>query len=790
MTLRIRLSLIIAFMGLLSMTAAYITSDIYRDLILEHEEQALSQLIKLETDVQIDAHTKLVRELAMRLQKKPDFKKSVTTNDSQKLTFFLNDEFKQYYVTTGLLDIHSIYVLNKKFDLISQSTEGRDFGMHNHYMCKEQLAMAKKRTGLDRIRVLATPCSHMGLGLFSILTPVGTLSPIGYIQVIASPAKQLAHAHTKLNMPMQLQMPNKQIEFQSKDWPDEKLINQHSLISYPIKTPSGQLAFRIHMIRNNQILFNRLNSTRNWVMSTAGIISSLLVIIFLWIMNRSLLNPLGKLTRHLANIIKRRTLLGQKLHLSGSQEIKVLNESFNTLTDSLSTAQNKLENLAYTDQLTSLPNRSKLQEILAYHTNQSKHQKAPFALLLMDLNRFKLVNDSLGHHAGDILLQQVSERLRALLRKTDIVTPLAEADLPVLRENNIARLGGDEFAAVLPTVEHQEIALNMAHKIANELLPAFIIEGREFNIGISIGIALCPQHGTDAETLMRKADIAMYQAKNQEIDATLYDADTDTYQTNMLSLESDLRDAIHNDHLELFYQPKLILQQDTVEGCEALLRWTHPRRGNIPPDQFIPIAERNGLIHALTYWVIENSFAQLSKWQQTFKNLSISINLSAHNLSDSGLCSHLHQCLNKYRLDPEHIILELTETAIMSDPQHALDVLNTASEIGMKISIDDFGTGYSSLSYLRKLPVNELKIDRTFVMDMVNEQNDAIIVKSTIDLAHNMGLTVTAEGVEDETTMQQLKALQCDTIQGYYIARPMAPADFEKWLQNSHWRLL
>ncbi len=315
----------------------------------------------------------------------------------------------------------------------------------------------------------------------------------------------------------------------------------------------------------------------------------------------------------------------------------------------------------------------------------------------------------------------------------------------------------------------------------------FVVDNCNFSVGISIGIAQCPTHGKDPDTLMRHADIAMYASKNNDQGVTFYEEAIDNNSIKMLTLIDELKKAILTDELELLYQPKIDLRHNKLIGAEALIRWQHPEHGQIFPDQFIPRAEQSGLINDLPHWDLRTAIRQLGEWHEKQLVISVSVNLSAKNLLDPELVPALKRQLELHKVTPNRLYLEITETTIMSDPARSIIVLQELYDIGVKISIDDFGTGYSSLSYLKKLPADEIKIDRSFVMDMEHDVNDAIIVQSTIDLAHNMGLQVVAEGVESEAILDALRKHGCDLAQGYHIARPLKINDFHEWVKKSPW---
>jgi len=423
------------------------------------------------------------------------------------------------------------------------------------------------------------------------------------------------------------------------------------------------------------------------------------------------------------------------------------------------------------DELTGLPNRNLLYDRLQQAINLWHRAQKTVALLIMDLDRFKEINDALGHQSGDQILVQTAKRLREALRDTDTV----------------ARLGGDEFALLLPAGDAQQATL-LAAKALKALEPPYQINGIDIDVKASVGIAVYPDHGNNADDLIRHADVAMYQAKQQCSGFMIYTTESDTNSLNRLTLQGELRHAIENGELSLYYQPQVDLMSGAVTGVEALLRWRHPQRGFIPPDEFIPLAEMNGLISMLTELVLNKALHQYNIWRKTGIHLTIAINLSARNLHDARLPAHISNMLSALKIPPDHIHLEITESAMMLDPAKAKQVLDGFDNIGLGLAIDDFGTGYSSLSYLKRLPVDVIKIDKSFVIDMTKDESDASIVRATIDLAHTLGLRVVAEGVEDMETLSVLEKLGCDIVQGYYISKPVPPEELVRWLADNRFK--
>ncbi|HEY4485853.1 MAG TPA: EAL domain-containing protein [Nitrospiria bacterium] len=435
-------------------------------------------------------------------------------------------------------------------------------------------------------------------------------------------------------------------------------------------------------------------------------------------------------------------------------------------------AEKIIQHMAYYDTLTGLPNRNMLYDRLLNTIRINTDADKPFALLLMDLDQFKEINDTLGHHRGDLLLQQVGLRLQAALRPSDTV----------------ARLGGDEFAVMLPLSGSGDAEL-VAQKVMTALEPPFMIEGLPVAVEASIGIAIYPDHGANPDSLMQRADVAMYAAKKTGSGSIIYDAKHDRHSPRRLALMGELRQAIEQNQLFLHYQPKIDIKTRRVIGVEALARWKHSEHGFIPPDEFIPPAEQTGLIKPLTLWIFNKAQRQCLAWRREGRPLTMSVNLSARNLLDPHLPDQLAKLLQTSSGAPEGLELEITESAFMADPGRALESIIRLRTLGIRFSIDDFGIGYSSLAYLKKLPVDSIKIDKSFVINMAGNQNDAVIVRSTIDLAHNLGLKVIAEGVENQDIWDRLSALGCDEAQGYYMARPMPAEELTRWLDESPWGL-
>ncbi|HWE40340.1 MAG TPA: EAL domain-containing protein [Isosphaeraceae bacterium] len=429
-------------------------------------------------------------------------------------------------------------------------------------------------------------------------------------------------------------------------------------------------------------------------------------------------------------------------------------------------AQERLEYQASHDPLTGLPNRTHFQAALRGALAEGPGGRGLLALLLVDLDRFKEVNDTLGHHFGDLLLEQLGPRLREVVAGPGVV----------------ARLGGDEFGVLLPGADAAAAGRAAAALLAAIRRPV-VAAGKIIEVGASVGVALCPDHGDDPIALLRCADVAMYAAKRAGADFLVYGADQARYDPRRFEMIGELRRGIDDGQLVLHYQPKVDLRSRLVEGVEALVRWQHPREGLLAPGRFIALAEETGLIRPLTFWALREALRQSRTWHQEGINLRVAVNLSTDLLAISDFEATLVELLEGADALPGWLTLEITESAMMTDPARAHAIFTRLRDLGVKVSIDDFGTGYSSLAYLRDFPVDELKIDRSFVKALTARGSDACIVRTIIDLGHNLGLRVVAEGVEDAATADVLESLGCDSAQGYHFARPLAAADLAAWLE-------
>ena len=452
---------------------------------------------------------------------------------------------------------------------------------------------------------------------------------------------------------------------------------------------------------------------------------------------------------------------------SGVGDIQELAGDLENMRGKLVSLAHQLEHQAMYDSLTDLPNRALLDDRLGQAVTVGNREKTVFALLMIDLDSFKEINDTLGHYAGDTLLKEVSARFTLALRESDTV----------------ARFGGDEFAILLHGVTEVQ-AMDIARKMIGLIRRPYLLDQQSVRLGASIGVAQFPEHGKDASELLQHADVAMYAAKKRGDDVGIYSPELDRHSFLEMSLKNDLLDGIEKREFVVYFQPKLDLRTGRISAAEALVRWEHPRSGLLGPDLFISLAERSGFIGPLTDLVLEQVGKVFCSDLRTGDKLRIAVNLSPVSLRDDALPARIEALLEKVGWSPRHLDLEITESAILQSPRQAGEILMAMKSMGVGIAIDDFGTGYSSLSNLKQLPVTELKIDRSFISHMMTDSNDFAIVSATLRMAHDLGLKVTAEGVENKIVATRLIEMGCDTLQGYLLGKPMPWDEFLAWRQR------
>ncbi|HKT33019.1 MAG TPA: EAL domain-containing protein [Gammaproteobacteria bacterium] len=543
----------------------------------------------------------------------------------------------------------------------------------------------------------------------------------------------------------------------------DKYLGLASLLSPASATPVSvllQTSQSAAMVRN-----------RSWWRQIIGVLAGalLLALIGAWLLARNIVRPVRLLVSHASAVATGNST--EPITLSQRGELGELMHEFNRMQAAVSQREHSLRHLAEHDPVTGLANRLSLEKHIAREIDKPDDVNRRLAVLIVNLDRFKDINDSLGYDAGDRLLRAVGKRLRAIVADDDVV----------------ARIGSDEFGLLLCNITVSELHTRLDPIVA-ALSEPHQAEGLTLHVTAGTGVAIYPDHGRDASALLRHADMAKGTAKSRRLPYSIYDGSQDRHSLLRLSLLAELQNAINRNELQLHYQPKLSLDNRAVVAAEALVRWQHPAYGLIPPAEFIPMLEQTGNIGTVTQWAFRRAIAQAKAWQQAAMNMRVAINISAHDLREGNFARELERVLRAAQCNPQLLALEITESAIMEDVNQSIATFRRLRGLGLTLSIDDYGTGYSSMAQLKRLPVDELKIDKSFVMDMNQNSDDETIVRSIIELGHNMGLQVTAEGVESRASLALLHKLHCDTAQGNYISRALHAEHFHQWWQSGSWK--
>jgi diguanylate cyclase (GGDEF)-like protein len=581
--------------------------------------------------------------------------------------------------------------------------------------------------------------------------------------VVYDPLAGIGKLAERLRMPVLINDVAGNRVFSSPDWADASMAN-FVQSGYSLRTTANAPVLEIIAARNADELIVKIDRTNDRLLVIVALALLLSVGLALLIVRYSVFKPLQSLSYQL----KARWARSDETRQDKGKD-KDSPVSFHALGELYET----LRDMAIRDPLTGTYNRALLEDRLSQLIAEHHRKPAIAAILLIDMVRFKYVNDMLGHHTGDLLLQKVVARIADVLRESD----------------TLARLGGDEFVVLLPDTDAGQ-AEQVAQKIIQSMQREFEVKGHKLSASVSIGIALMPEHGEEVDELLRNADYAMYTAKSGNIGYAIHDpATTDRIATNRMNLDGMLNEDIGRNDLFLVYQPVIDFASGRIHYLEALVRWRQPDGRILMPDNFIRAAEQSGLIRQLSEWVIDAACRELASLQVIDPDLRSGINLSMHNLHDFKLMNRIEDALSRHKLSADSLLLEITETGVMLDPDQVIEILEQLADKGLKLSIDDFGTGHSSLVHLRRLPVHTLKVDKSFVVDMDSDEENASIVRATIDLGHSLGLTVTAEGVETRTVHDLLKGMKCDYYQGYYIGKPMTLTELERWLGDGNLRL-
>jgi len=746
-------------------------SDAYRDFILENQREAFAEHLRVRlSDLrrEFDAES---QRLAIHISSAPGLVAAMENRKPATMSRHLDIIFDRPGSVSGRTRLAQLQVLDKNMGKVASSTKGIPDSLLDQPACSSLRTQATKAQVKDRQKPVSGICLGNKNIYHLLIHPFATGSSSGYIFVATDMTPKLVGPEAVFNLPIRLTFADGSLLHRSANWPHELngkdfLVTEQSLVLLaPVRT---MLTIAVsHDIRSFNARMSNMQNAMAWI----AVFITLFFILLTWlVLDKTTAKPLMTLIAHMRKVRSDKSRLGEHVVLHGNQQVAELGAAFNDMSARMKELYESLESLAFTDPLTKLPNRMLFQKKLQQAIEDARRDYKSFALFLMDIDRFKDINDTLGHQTGDMLLQQVAARLRSKLRDIDTV----------------ARMGGDEFAILLPAVTDKHATM-AARMLLQSLRMPFRIDEHTLDVGASIGISLYPDHGVDSNILIQRSDVAMYAAKQANSGYAFYDSKQDQHNPTRLTLLGELRHAVEQEQFELYYQPKVNLRTSQVTGVEALVRWNHPREDLMLPDIFIPLLEQTGMIRNLTPWVLNEALRQGQILQRQGVPITISMNLSVRDLQEPYLAETFAEQLAALQVATKWLELEITESAVMTEPERALHVLTRLSATGLKLAIDDFGTGYSSLSYLKKLPVHTIKIDKSFVIGMVRDENDAAIVRTSIDLAHNLKLEVIAEGVENEETLKRLTELGCDTAQGNFISRPLSSDELSVWLKQSAW---
>jgi diguanylate cyclase (GGDEF)-like protein len=771
LSMRSSLMVALAVVGGLGAFLVFSSGSTYRNLAIEQQRATLAEQVRLhlgELRRELETESQQITALAMS---DAGLVSAVEGGKTVVAAHRLDNLFDRFAVISRPARLAKLQVLDAGMQGLVTSTQGVPDSVLDQPQCQGLRAVAAKRKTAENLKAVAGICVADKNIYRLLIQPLSDRPRSGYLVVAVDMTPILTGPENIFGMPVQLTFADGTLLHRSANWPAAEDANHYLIAQQPLGMLAAPHAMLSIAVRQDIRAFSeKLAQTELDITGVALAVILLAVMLLLWALQKTTVKPMQMLVTQMLKVRSDKSHFGDHVVATGNTEVAELGAGFNEMTTRLKELYESLESLAFTDPLTKLPNRTLFHERLEQTIDEAKRDYSPFALFLMDIDRFKDINDTLGHQVGDMLLQQVAARLRSKLRDIDTV----------------ARMGGDEFAILLPAVSDKHATM-AARMLLQALRTPFRVEEQSLDIGASIGVALYPDHGVDANILIQRADVAMYAAKHANTGHEFYDGKLDQHSPTRLTLLGELRHAVEQEQFVLYYQPKVNLKNSQVTGVEALVRWNHPREDLMLPDTFIPLLEQTGMIRSLTPWVLNESLSQGQALQDQGAPITISMNLSVRDLQDPYLADAFAEQLAALQISPRWLELEITESAVMTEPERALDVLTRLSAMGLRIAIDDFGTGYSSLSYLKKLPVNTIKIDKSFVIGMGRDENDAAIVRTSIDLAHNLKLEVVAEGVENEETLKRLSELGCDTAQGHYISRPLSAEELVLWLKQSSW---
>ena len=760
----------IVIMGVLAIGLVTASDRIFRENAIQREQGLIRDAFAARMDQVLDGHERNAVELAGSLLGDRMFAKAVASSDVDYLRTLLGNTLRNAGQRTGNRDGAGNPLVVAVSDA-SQSLLVQSSSKINIRHCRPIMNMAVNSGSESGKGVASGFCIEEAAVYYMTAVTVGDGIPSAYVQVVHEPMQLLGLVAEKLGVFLKAGFVNGETFYHSPGWPRSQ--SEHYLLS-DLMVPAIPYDSDLQMVvaKDMKTYYESMDKISYMVTLVAAAIMIIALFMALTILQKSVIDPLQKLTMHVRRIKGDQRHLGDNVRITGNAEVAELSSNINEMTARLGTMYESLERLAFKDPLTNLPNRALLRDRLEQTLLSAAQNKRTFALMILDLDRFKEINDTLGHQMGDLVLQQVGVLLNSRLELGD----------------TMGRLGGDEFAVLMHHAD-EKAAVRMARDLLNELKQVIKVEDHSFYLGASIGIALFPEHGKTASELLQRADVAMYAAKGAKTGFGVYNTALDQHNPERLALAGDLRDAVINRKFILHYQPKLDIKSNMITSVEALVRWPRGSKKSVPPDIFIPMLEQTGQVTELSRWVIEQSLVQARKWRDAGKPLTVSVNLSVRDLQVSDIVTVIFDLLTYYQLPASVLDLEITESSVMTDPLRALAMLKKLSEAGLSITIDDFGTGYSSLSYLKKFPAKAMKIDKSFVIGMDVDANDDAIVRASVDLAHYMGLKVVAEGVESARVLGRLREIGCDAAQGYHVGRPLPIDEFEHWLALGAWKL-
>lgn len=785
LTLGQRIALTVVGISLAGLLMAILIGEVYYRNALGTHTNNLRELVRIQSTQLLNNLRDELSDLGFYLQGEPAFRDALTSKNPTEIQSILQQQFERHIANQGLISLLGLSVFDKRASVSAEAFDGAKAQQAAY--CSDLAKQYKDATGLAASRSTAQLCSGNAAGAFALMVPIGGLNPIGYLQLVVDPIRALSLLEDRLGRPIRIARATAAEETLHQSWNWPKVSTFSSLIpSYTLTTPAGDAVLRITAFYDANDVNSSAANTRYMVFIAAALLTLVVTLLGYRSLRAQVLVPVERLQRQITRIKTNKHCLDEKIVPAGHNDVRAIIAGFNDLSGELSRLYDRMQVMTLRDPLTQLPNRLHLQQAIEDMVRLSSSSQFSFAVMIMDIDRFKHLNDSLGHGCGDAILVQVSERLRKCVRATDVLAANHAPNVPSL-DQTVARLGGDEFAGLFPLISTAEGALTVARNILRTMSSPFVVDTHEYVISLSIGIALFPAHGNDPQTLLRRADIAMYAAKGEQKGVMVYNSLLEAETQRQLRVENELRRAIDLQEFELWYQPQIEVVTGTAIRVEALLRWRHPERGTLSPDDFIPLAEQTGLIIPLTVWVLESAISTCVRWREAGIRIGVAVNISARALTDPSVLTILPHLLMRYRLDPVDITLELTETTIMTNPQKMIAVLEKLKLMNINLAIDDFGTGYSALTVLKQLPVHELKIDKSFILDMHHNPNDTAIVRATLDIANHLNLRTVAEGVETQPQLLSLTAMGAQIVQGYYIAKPMPEEKFIHWIQRFHW---